>query len=262
MTTIAESDVALGWAPVPAGRPLPEWVRRNRWWVGRIAPIPFQLLVFAIVVLIRTIPSDHFEQAVGQDAMQRAYDAAKHRLGLDGSVWHHFVRYLGNVAHLDFGQSTCSDRSIWSDIRHLFAASVEPSLMGTVASTSRWITQRTMPNAPCGQPVPSLSDSACRAFRPPTASSVGTRDNARGNPTGYLKDQYTRLLDPRGGSITNPFTADAGAVWNLTEQILVNGAPVIYIARIQAAKAARKGVMGLQASTGPINWSLVSVPAR
>ncbi len=68
------------------------------------------LLVLSLVVfyISRMAPGDPLQSFYG-DAMQsmttQELDAARHRLGLDGSIWQQYTQWLGHLAEGDFGIS-------------------------------------------------------------------------------------------------------------------------------------------------------------
>lgn len=89
-------------------------LKRNRWWILRVAILPLHLLVFAIVTffLIRAIPGDPVLTVTDGDITPEQYEAVRASLGLDGSVLEQLVTHLGNVLTFDLGNSMISGRSV------------------------------------------------------------------------------------------------------------------------------------------------------
>lgn len=76
----------------------------------KILTLLMMLLVLSLVVfyISRMAPGDPLQSFYG-DAMQsmttQELDAARHRLGLDGSIWQQYTQWLGHLAEGDFGIS-------------------------------------------------------------------------------------------------------------------------------------------------------------
>jgi peptide/nickel transport system substrate-binding protein len=68
-----------------------------------------------------------------------------------------------------------------------------------------------------------------------------------GSPTnfsGWSSTAYSATLD-KGTAIANPFTAQAGTIWNSAEQQMLTAAPTDFIARVQPLNAFSKSTTGI-----------------
>jgi peptide/nickel transport system permease protein len=94
------------------------WLRRQRWWAGRIAVLPIHLLVFAIATffLVRAIPGDPARLAVGPEATEQDYLLTRKKLGFDGSILTQLWTYLKRLAHGDLGTAISNGASVRADI--------------------------------------------------------------------------------------------------------------------------------------------------
>lgn len=59
-----------------------------------------------VFIVVRVVPGDPAALLLGPSATPEQLAAARHSLGLDKPLAEQYVRYLGDAAHLDFGQST------------------------------------------------------------------------------------------------------------------------------------------------------------
>jgi peptide/nickel transport system permease protein len=91
------------------------------------------ILVFA---WIRALPGDPAEALLGERAAASpaAVERLKHQYGLDKPVYVQYVKYLDQTAHLDFGHSISSRRTVTEEIRTRFPATVELALAAMVFS--------------------------------------------------------------------------------------------------------------------------------
>jgi peptide/nickel transport system permease protein len=104
---------------------------RQRWWMVRVAALPVQLFCFALVtfVLVRTIPGDPVEIVTGGQYTADIYARVQHSLGLDGSLAHQLLVYLGRLVRLDLGISLMTNRPIAQEIAQKLPATLELALM-------------------------------------------------------------------------------------------------------------------------------------
>jgi len=112
------------------------WARAQRWWLGRLAVLPVHLLVFAIITfcLVRLMPADPARSMLGQNFTPEAYDKLKHQLGLDGSLFHQLISYLGQLAHFDLGRSLFTQRTVISELSTRLPSTVEIAVLGLTTS--------------------------------------------------------------------------------------------------------------------------------
>jgi peptide/nickel transport system permease protein len=81
-----------------------------------MAPVLFgiTLIVFA---LLQLIPGDPAVTMLGLQARPESVSALRHELGLDRPLWEQYLRYLGNVATFDLGESLKFKVSVASLLR-------------------------------------------------------------------------------------------------------------------------------------------------
>jgi peptide/nickel transport system permease protein len=89
------------------------------------------VLVFA---WIRALPGDPAEALLGERATPASVERLKHQYGLDRPIYVQYAKYLDQTAHLDFGHSIASRRTVTEEIRTRFPATVELALAAMVFS--------------------------------------------------------------------------------------------------------------------------------
>lgn len=106
-------------------------LRRQRWWLTRLAALPVHLLVFVVATffLVRAVPGDPVLVLLGQNYTPEAYAAMQERLGLDGSLLAQLGNYLASVARLDLGESLMTGRPVLTEIRDRLPATLELALL-------------------------------------------------------------------------------------------------------------------------------------
>lgn len=70
------------------------------------------LLVTACFLMVQALPGDPVRSALGIKASPEVIEAARHRLGLDRSIWQQYVDYLGDLLRGDLGVSLISDTPV------------------------------------------------------------------------------------------------------------------------------------------------------
>ncbi|MCF7548392.1 ABC transporter permease [Pseudonocardia sp. WMMC193] len=110
-------------------------LRRNRWWMLRVAVLPIHMLVFALLAffLVRLIPGDPARQIAGPDATPETYLAVREQLGLDGSIWSQLGAYLADLLRLDLGSSITTGRPVFTEIMARLPGTVELAVLAFVA---------------------------------------------------------------------------------------------------------------------------------
>jgi ABC-type dipeptide/oligopeptide/nickel transport system permease component len=113
-----------------------EGLRRQRWWMARVAALPLHLLVFVIATffLVRAVPGDPVLILLGQNYTPESYAALQQELGLDGSLLAQLGSYIANVARLDLGDSLMSGRPVLTEIRDRLPATLELAMLALGAS--------------------------------------------------------------------------------------------------------------------------------
>jgi peptide/nickel transport system permease protein len=93
------------------------------------------LLVITFVVG-RMVPADPVIAVIGDQADQATYDRVYKQMGLDQPLYVQFATYIGNVAHLDFGQSHVTKNPVASDLARVFPATLELATLATLIGAS------------------------------------------------------------------------------------------------------------------------------
>jgi peptide/nickel transport system permease protein len=87
------------------------------------------LMLFGIVVitfvLTHVVPSDPARVAAGLRASPAQVAAVRHELGFDQPLYVQLWKFLGQLAHADFGKSFVTFRPVSSDIKLYFPATLE-----------------------------------------------------------------------------------------------------------------------------------------
>ncbi|GAA1391295.1 ABC transporter permease [Pseudonocardia kongjuensis] len=114
------------------GVAVPAVLRRQRWWLGRLAVLPLHLLLFTVIsfLLVRSVPGDPVRDKLGQQYDEAAYLRMQAAMGLDGSPLEQLGRYLGQVATFDLGNSLNTGRPVADEIGSRLFGTVELALMG------------------------------------------------------------------------------------------------------------------------------------
>ena len=102
-----------------------------------IATIPVLLLVtFGAFALIRIIPGDLAALKLGEDATPLEVKEYRDKLGLNDPIPIQYVKWLGNVARGDLGESQWEFRPVSEVVRDKFPVTFELALLAIVISTS------------------------------------------------------------------------------------------------------------------------------
>src|ERR1700757_1349554 len=83
-------------------------------------------------VLTHILPGSPVEVMLGHRPTQDQIAAATHRLGLDLPLWRQYLRFLGDIARGEFGQSFLTNRPVLLDIRERLMATVELTSLAVV----------------------------------------------------------------------------------------------------------------------------------
>ncbi len=80
--------------------------------------IPTLLIVITIIfVIIRVIPGDPAQAALGDQASEEAVRQLREQLGLNKPIWRQYLEYMGNLLQGDLGTSLITRQSAWMQIR-------------------------------------------------------------------------------------------------------------------------------------------------
>ncbi len=93
----------------------------------------FFVVTFVTFVLLDRTPGDPAERAAGLNATAEVIEAKRIELGLDGSLWERYTRWLGNAVQLDFGESVALQGfSSWDLIRESLPKTLELMILAEV----------------------------------------------------------------------------------------------------------------------------------
>jgi peptide/nickel transport system permease protein len=88
--------------------------------------IPTLLVVVTIIfVLIRVVPGDPAQAALGDQASEESVNKLREDLGLNASLWEQYVTYLGNLLQGDLGNSLITRQPAWDQIQGVLPFTIE-----------------------------------------------------------------------------------------------------------------------------------------
>ena len=95
--------------------------------------IPTLIVVITIIfVIVRVIPGDPAQAALGDQASKEAVDKLRAQMGLDKSLWAQYIEYMGNLLRGDLGKSLITRSSAWEQIRFVLPYSIQLTLAATL----------------------------------------------------------------------------------------------------------------------------------
>jgi len=108
----------------------------SRYILQRLLFIPPTLLGVTLLVFmaIRLIPGGAASAALGENATPQAVHDLEHKLGLDRSIPEQYVRWVGGVAHGDFGDSIQLKRSVSQELKTFVPVTLELGLIAMLIS--------------------------------------------------------------------------------------------------------------------------------
>lgn len=100
---------------------------RTRALAATLASVPITLFGLILITFLigRVVPIDPVLAIVGDRAPQDVVARTRLELGLDKPLPEQFVRYVGQLAHGDFGRSVMTSNSVGTDIARFFPATLE-----------------------------------------------------------------------------------------------------------------------------------------
>ena len=117
-------------------------------------------VVIVTFLLTRALPGDPAAYFAGPAATTEAVEQVRVKLGLDKPLYVQFIRYVGDLARGDLGNSLTTGQPVATEIRTRLPASAELTLLGLIVSmliaVPLGIMAATRPN--------SLIDHACRVI--------------------------------------------------------------------------------------------------
>ena len=93
-----------------------------------MVPVAF-IVTVALFILVRSIPGDPVRVILGEQITPQTYQAKRHELGLDQSYPVQYAKWIGRIAHLDFGRSLGSGDSVSKRIKDRLPATLELQLV-------------------------------------------------------------------------------------------------------------------------------------
>jgi peptide/nickel transport system permease protein len=102
--------------------------------VRRLGLLVFVLFGISVMTffLSHVVPADPVRLFAGPRATAASLAALRHQYGFDLPLWQQYLRYLGNLLHLDFGYSLTSHRSVDADMQDYLPATIELTLAALV----------------------------------------------------------------------------------------------------------------------------------
>jgi peptide/nickel transport system permease protein len=98
--------------------------------------IPVLLAVFTLVFLVvRIIPGDPAQAALGDYASQEAVEALRERMGLNEPLYVQYFRYLGGLARGDLGDSLITGSSISEQVVYVLPYTLELTFASVLVGT-------------------------------------------------------------------------------------------------------------------------------
>ena len=104
--------------------------------ITRLLLLPLTLWVVStfLFVLLR-ITGDPIDAALGPRASEAAREQMRQTMGLTGTYFEQYVRYMGQLLHFDLGTSlSTAGKPVWSIIGDFFPASLELAIAGLIVA--------------------------------------------------------------------------------------------------------------------------------
>lgn len=95
-----------------------------------LAPLMLWTIVTIVFLLLRATPGDPVDAILGTKASAETKAQMREALGLSGSLWEQYGRYLGKLVRLDLGESlTSQGQKVVDIIRDFFPATLELAVL-------------------------------------------------------------------------------------------------------------------------------------
>ena len=106
-----------------------------------LAPFMIWTIVTVVFLLLRATPGDPVDAILGNRAPEAAKAVMREQLGLNKSLLAQYFDYLGNLLHLNLGNSiTSKGTSVWEIIQRHFPATVELTFYSMVVAIAVGVT--------------------------------------------------------------------------------------------------------------------------
>src|ERR1700720_4724962 len=93
-------------------------------------------VVIVTFLLTRALPGDPAAYFAGPAATKEAIEQIGVRLGLEKPLYVQFVRYVGDLARGDLGNSLTTGQPVGYEIKTRLPASAQPTLLGPLVATA------------------------------------------------------------------------------------------------------------------------------
>jgi ABC-type dipeptide/oligopeptide/nickel transport system permease component len=98
-----------------------------------VLSVPVVLSVVSLIFfVIRVLPGDPAQAALGENASRSAVEALRTRLGLDAPLPIQYVRFLGDLVHGDLGRSMITSTPVRDQVAYNLPFTVELTLLALV----------------------------------------------------------------------------------------------------------------------------------
>jgi ABC-type dipeptide/oligopeptide/nickel transport system permease component len=99
------------------------------------APVVLSVLT-AIFLVVRVLPGDPAQVALGENASQAAVEGLRSKLGLNEPLATQYLRFLGGLVHGDLGVSMINGSPVREQIAYNLPFTLELSVVALVVGTS------------------------------------------------------------------------------------------------------------------------------
>ncbi|MBF2077622.1 MAG: ABC transporter permease [Synechococcales cyanobacterium T60_A2020_003] len=118
-----------------------------------LAPAMLWVIVTVVFILLRAIPGDPADVALGPRAPESAKAAYRAENGLDGPLFVQYLNYLWGLLHFDLGKSSLvRGQTVWAIIGDHFPATVELAMFSMIVAAVVGVTvgaiAASRPNSP------------------------------------------------------------------------------------------------------------------
>lgn len=100
-----------------------------------MVPILFGISVL-VFVAARIMPGNIAQLKAGQDATPEQVQEIEHELGIDKPIFEQYVAWIGDVAHLDFGESMLRNQPVADEIKSRLPVTVQLIIMTVMVSVT------------------------------------------------------------------------------------------------------------------------------
>lgn len=111
------------------------WLNRHQWWLRRVARLPLDILIFAVIAffLVRLLPGDPVVVSLSsrnEPFTPEQYEETAARMGLGGSLAEQFLTFSSRAIRGDLGTSIVSGLPVTQEVMARLPATVELIFLG------------------------------------------------------------------------------------------------------------------------------------